>query len=122
MLRPIPILTMLILAGGCAAVKQNVSEPVEVTTVIPSITPSFIQGDRVYHAEMAKDIAEYVLVLEGVDCRDLKAQVSFCDGIYTVAFCREDRQLTNHYWVDIDADTSKILSVKKTRTRLAAAM
>jgi len=94
----------------------------EVTTVILSITPSFIQGDRVYHAEMAKDIAEYVLAKEGVDCRDLEARISFCDGIYTVAFCREGRQLTDHYLVDIDADTSKILSVKKTQTRFAAAM
>lgn len=122
MLRPVAILTMLMLAGGCAAVKSNISDPIEVTTVIPSITPSFIQGDRVYHAGMAKDIAEYVLAREGVDCRDLKARVSFCDGIYTVAFCRESQRLTDHYLVDIDADNSKILSVKKTRTRLAAAM
>ena len=34
MLRPVTILTVLMLAGGCAALKQNVSDPVEVTTVI----------------------------------------------------------------------------------------
>jgi hypothetical protein len=122
MLRTVAIMTVITLAVGCAAVKPNVSEPIEITTVIPSITPTFIQGDRVYHAGMAKDIAEYVLAKEGVDCRNLKVQVSFCDGIYTVAFCRESQRLTNHYSVDIDADTSKILSVKKTQTRLAAVM
>lgn len=122
MLRLVTILTVLMLAGGCAAVKSNVSAPVEFITVIPSITPSFIQGDRIYHAGMAKDIAEYVLAKEGVDCRDLEARVSFCDGIYMVAFCREGRQITDHYVVDIDAGTSKILSVKKSQTRLAAAI
>lgn len=122
MLRPVTMLTVLMLAGGCAAVKTSVSEPVEITTLIRSITPSFVQGERIYHAEMAKDIAEYVLAREGIDCRDLEARVSFCDGIYTVAFSRESPQRTDHYSVDINADTSKILSVMKTRTRLAAAM
>lgn len=122
MLRRITILTVLMLVGGCAAVKQNVSEPIEVTTVFTSVTPTFVQGDPVYHAEMARDIAEYVLSKEGVDCRGLEARVSFCDGIYTVAFCREGRQLADHYSVDIDADTSEILSVKKTQSRIAAAM
>ena len=121
MLRQVTILTVLMLVGGCAAVTNNVSDSIEVTTVIPSITPSFIQGERVYHAGMAKDIAEYVLAKEGVDCRDLDARISFCDGIYTVAFRSDRKHLSSSYRVDIAADTSKILSVRKTHTKIAAA-
>jgi hypothetical protein len=122
MLRLVAIVTVLMLAGGCAAVKQNVSDPIELITVVPSITPSFILGDRVYNAEMAKDIAEYILAKEGVDCRNLTVQVSFCDGIYTVAFCEGKGSDSSSFSVDIDANNSKILAVKKTRTKIAAAL
>jgi hypothetical protein len=115
------IMTVLLFSGGCANVKPVVSkQPVEVTTMIRSVTPAFLQGERVYHAEMARDIAEYVLATEGVDCRGLEARVSFCEGIYTVSFRRESPYLTALYSVDIEAHTSKIMGIMKTRTKLAA--
>ena len=121
MSRPVMIMIVSLLLGGCANVKPVVSDqPVEITTMIRSVTPAFLQGERVYHAEMARDIAEYVLASEGVDCRGLEARVWFCEGIYTVSFRRESPYLTDLYSVDIDADTSKIMGVMKTRTRLAA--
>lgn len=121
MLRTVLIAAVLQLLGGCAGMKPVVfDQPVEVTTMIRSVTPAFLQGERVYHAEMARDIAEYVLATEGIDCRGLEARVSFCEGTYTVSFKRENRHLTDLYSVDIDADTSSILGVMKTRTRLAA--
>ena len=109
---------ILILSLGCASVRQSTGETRESFTVIPCETPPFVQGDPVSNAELAADIAEYVLTRKGFDCRSLARRISFCEGIYTVVFLAEGR-LENTYTVDIDADTSEILSLKIRRKILA---
>jgi hypothetical protein len=113
MLRPLMTIGVLMLIAGCSTVSMNTKDDAEVFTVIPCETPSFVQGSPVYHAEMAVDIAEYVLTKQGIDCRDHRTSVSFCEGVYTVAFLSGKKQPESKYTVDIDAGTSKILFVQR---------
>ena len=121
MLRPLMTVGILILVAGCSTFNTNTKDAAEVFTVIPCETPPFIQGDPVYHAEMAIDIAEYVLAKKGIDCLDHRTSVSFCEGVYTVAFISGKKQPESKYTVDIDAGTSRILSVKQTTRDLLSA-
>ena len=113
--RPLMTIGILMLIAGCSTVSRNIEDVPEALIVIRCETPSFIQGDPVYHAEMAIDIAEYVLARKGLDCRDHAPSVSFCDGVYTVAFPSGKGQPESKYTVDIDASNSTILSVRLTR-------
>ena len=51
--RPLMTIGILMLIAGCSTINTNTMDDAEVFTVIPCETPPFIQGDPVYHAEMA---------------------------------------------------------------------
>ena len=104
---------ILILTIGCTSVGRSPGESRKIiVTLVPCETPSFVLGDPVSNAELASDIAEYVLAEKGFDCRNRDYRVSFCEGVYTVAFFSGAERPEKTYAVDIDADTSRILSVK----------
>jgi len=107
----IPATCTLMLMIGCTAFNSSTGEAREIATPIPCKTPSFVLGDHITSAELASDIAEYVLAEKGIDCRSQKRKVSFCEGVYTVAFFSGLERPAKKYTVDIDADTSRILSV-----------
>jgi hypothetical protein len=117
--RILPV-TLLAIMCCCAPVTHNSREAREISTVIPCETPSFILGDRVSNAELAVDIAEYILAVHGFDCRDLTKKVSFFEGNYIVSFRSDELGLDTTYTVDIDADTSRIHGIKILRSRLVA--
>ena len=112
------ILTLMI---GCTSVNRSTGEAREITTSIPCETPSFVLGDPIFSAELASDIAEYVLAQKGIDCRNQRRKVSFFEGVYTVAFFSGLERPEKKYTVDIDADTSRILSVTAFKKALLAA-
>ena len=111
---------MLMLTFGCTSVNRNVDGTREIVTVIPCESPPFILGDPVLNAELAADIAEYVMAKNGFDCCDRKSRISFCEGIYTVAFLPEGGQPHSTYIIDIDADTSRVLSFRVLHMELVA--
>ena len=115
MLRKISIIAILGLVGGCGASKKTVKLFVdnnEVVTVLPAYTPPILLGDPIYNAEMATFLAELVLAEQGIDCRNRRPKVSYCEGVYTVAFLPAKEKISaSRLLVDIDADTSTILSV-----------
>ena len=115
MLRKISIIAILGLAAGCSATKKTVQvfeDNNEIVTVLPAYTPPILLGDPIYNAEMATFLAEFVLAGQGIDCRNRRPKVSYCEGVYTVAFLpAKEKVSASRLLVDIDADTSTILSV-----------
>lgn len=110
-----PLIGTLLLVWCCTPVNRNIGENREISTLLPCVTPPFLLGDPVSSAELASDIAEYVLAKKGFDCRRRKARVSFCDGVYTVKFLSGGGRPDVTYVVDIDADTSRVLSLSVLR-------
>jgi hypothetical protein len=101
-------------------VGRGSGETREIVNLIPCETPSFVLGDPISNAELASDIAEYVLARKGFDCRGRKQTVSFSEGVYTVKFYSPREQSDKIYIVDLDADTSRILSVRVLGKKLLA--
>lgn len=115
-MKSIPLLVIAVcLVAGCASTPQV--KQAGPAIVMASRIPSLLQGQPLTNAELASYLAEYELARQGVDCRNDRMTVSFCEGIYTVAFHPADRASPiEKYVVEIDAGDSTIVRmIKKPR-------
>lgn len=101
---------LVLLFAGCAAEKGAVRQSVD----LPVRSPEVNRGEPVAHAEMAGDLAEMTLALNGIDCRGWARSTSFMEGRYTVTFQPADPAKEPTYSVALDADNSEILWVRRT--------
>jgi len=123
MSRTILILVVTCLMAGCATIPPAPPperEPQDLAIVIDRLVPSLLQGQPLKNAELASYLAEYELTRRGIDCRENQITVSYCEGIYTVAFLPEDPgSQVEKYTVEINERDSTIL--RMTRMRRVAA-
>ena len=125
MSRSVLMFVAIFLAGGCATVQKAPSEalsqePPDPTIVMASEVPSLLQGEPLRNAQLASYLAEYELTRRGADCRANRITISYCEGVYTVAFHSVERNdPIEKYTVEIDANNSTIL--RMTRTKRGAA-
>jgi hypothetical protein len=110
----------LLLAGplGCAPRPKPTTAP--ATTALEARTPEINRGQPVAHAEMAADLAELSLGLQGIDCRDREPRVSFREGVYRVTFVDPQQPDAPRYRVELDAATSEVLRAERIEPQSAA--
>jgi hypothetical protein len=101
---------LVVLVVGCASEKGALRQSID----LPVRSPEVNRGEPVPHAEMAGDLAEMTLALNGIDCRGWARSTSFMEGRYTVTFQPADPTRQATYSVALDAGNSEILWVRKT--------
>jgi hypothetical protein len=112
--RIVLLTALLSLFAGCTPT----SRIVEVTNLLEAKTPADLENQPVLSAELAGYMAELVLAEKGIDCRKSQTWISFCEGVYTVAFYSFPGMTDTKFTVRIDAKASTILSIKKTEKKV----
>ncbi len=115
----------LLLAGplGCAPRPKPTNAPASAaptSTALEARTPEINRGQPVAHAEMAADLAELSLGLQGIDCREREPRVSFREGVYRVTFVDPQQPAAPRYRVELDAATSEVLRAERIEPESAA--
>jgi hypothetical protein len=110
----------LLLAGplGCAPRPRPTTAP--AATALEARTPEINRGQPIAHAEMAADLAELSLGLQGIDCRGRESRVSFREGVYRVTFVDPRHPNAPRYRVELDAATSEVLRAERIEPEPAA--